>query len=486
MDRQQFEEIDRIFNPAGVAIIGASPGTDIATLAHMQKKIRDRLYPVNPRYTEIMGKKCYPSVQDIEAPVDFAIISINAAMVPAVIEQCIQKGIKAAHIYTAGFSETGLPEGAEMEKKLKETARGRIRVIGPNCFGIYCPKSGLAIVPESTEEEGGVGVIAQSGSVAESFAYFGRTKNLRFSKVISYGNAVDLDGPDFLEYMADDPDTKVIALYIEGEKSGQRLRQALSYAASKKPVIAIKGGLSEDGNRVARSHTGQLTGSPQVWRTLFKQCGAVQVNNFDDMVNTVIAFSHSTLPISNRVAMITSSGGFGVIQTDLCVSEGLDVPRFSEETLTNLRKLVPVAGTGIGNPLDAWPIFYKIFEKGGSLNDIIKIVAEDRNTDSLVFLFDQFRYLRRARKQEAVAHMQTVTGMMLEGADYCRGKMKKPVFLCVILDAYSEDEEDRKQNLLLRKAFADAGYPVYPTLHDGIKSLAKLYGYARDRGMTGR
>lgn len=484
MNKQHFHEIDSIINPSGVAIIGASPVADIATWAHIDKKINDRLYLVNPKYCEILGKKCYPSVLDIEAPVDFAIISINAAMVPAVIEQCVQKGIKAVHIYTAGFSETGLPEGIALEQKLKEAARGRIRIIGPNCFGIYCPKSGLAIVPESTEEEGSVGVIAQSGSVAESFAYFGQTKNLRFSKVISYGNAVDLDGPDFLEYLAEDPDTRVIALYIEGEKNGKRLREALSYAASKKPVIAIKGGLSESGNRVARSHTGQLTGTPQVWRTLFRQCGAVQVSNFDDMMNTVIAFSHPPLPRGKRVAMITNSGGFGVIQTDLCASEGLDVPRFSDETLTRLRKLVPVAGTAIGNPLDAWPIFYRIFEKDGSLADIIRIVAEDKNTDSLVFLFDQFRYLRRARKQEVAGHMQTVIGMMLEGANYCRDVLKKPVFLCVILDPYSEDDEDRKYNLLLRNAFAGAGFPVYPTLHDGVKSLAKLYVYARAKGLA--
>lgn len=170
----------------------------------------------------------------VPVPVDYVIISVSAAMVPDVIQDCIRKGVKAAHIYSSGFAETGIKECIELENRLKAVSAGKIRIIGPNCFGIYCPKSGLAIVPESPEEEGGIGVIAQSGSVAESFSYYARVKNLRFSKVVSYGNAIDLDCPDFLDYMADDPQTNIIALYIEGARDGPRLRKSLSYAAGKK------------------------------------------------------------------------------------------------------------------------------------------------------------------------------------------------------------------------------------------------------------
>ena len=223
---------DYIFNPRNVAIIGASP-TDLATHAQTKTKIRERLYPVNPKYTEVRGKKCYPSILDVEAEIDYVIIVVSASLLPQVLEECIRKGVKVAQIYTAGFSETGIPERARQEEELKQMAKGKIRLIGPNCFGVYCPKAGLSIVPESPTEEGHIGIVAQSGSFAESFSYFAKTKNMRFSKVISYGNAVDLDGADFLEYLADDEDTKLIGFYVEGTKNGSRLTAALGRAAKK-------------------------------------------------------------------------------------------------------------------------------------------------------------------------------------------------------------------------------------------------------------
>jgi acyl-CoA synthetase (NDP forming) len=479
MNRQLYMEIDGFFHPHNIAIVGASPLGDMATRAHLRTKMRDRMFLVNPKYPELHGRKCYPSVLDIPGPLDYVIVSVNAGLVPKVIAECIDKGVKTAHIYTAGFSETGLAEGIELEKQIQKLADGKIRIIGPNCFGIYCPRSGLAIIPESSEEEGHVGVISQSGSVAESFSYFGKTKNIQFSKVVSYGNAIDLDCPDFLEYMADDPETKVIALYIEGSKNGRALKKALAYAATRKPIVAIKGGLTDNGNRVARSHTGQMTGTPEMWKSLFAQCGVVQVRNNDELMNATVAFSHAPLPRGNRVAMIANSGGFSVIQTDLCAAEGIEVPRFRDTSLQKLRQLVPLAGTSIGNPLDAWPIFFKVSQKRGNLADIIKAVASDENIDSLVFMFDQFRYFRRSLGKGAAEHMKVVIEMMLEGSNYCRDVLGKPVFLNACVDPFLEDEEDRNTNLVLKRAFEQAGYPVYPSSEVTIRALAGLYKYAR-------
>jgi len=482
MHNSQYGEMDRIFHPGTVAIIGASPNSDIATMAHMNTKIKSRLYPVNPKYKEILGRKCYESILDVPVPVDYVILSISAAMVPAVISDCIKKGVKAGHIYSSGFSETGLKEGIELENKLRELAQGKIRLIGPNCFGIYCPESGLSIVPESVEEEGGIGVVTQSGSVAESFSYYGKVKNLRFSKIVSYGNAIDLDCPDFLEYLADDPKTKVIAMYIEGARDGERLRKALNYAVARKPVVAIKGGLTDNGNRVARSHTGQMTGTPQVWRSLFAQCGVLQVNSYDELVNTMIAFSHTCLPESNRVALISNSGGFSVIQTDLCASEGLEMPKFSDETIGKLRKLVPLAGTSIGNPLDAWPVYYKVREDGGSIADIINVIASDRNIDALVVQFDQYRYIRRFFKDRVGDHINTLTGVILKGVKVVRSSINKPVLFSIVLDAYSENAEERNYSLMMKSAFEKEGFAVYPALDSAMRSVARLYQYAVQTG----
>jgi acyl-CoA synthetase (NDP forming) len=461
---------DYIFNPESVAVIGASPD-DPATLAQMSTKIRDRLFLVNPKYTEVRGQKCYPSILDVESEIHYALLQVSAPVVPQVLQECIKKGVKVAQIFTAGFSETGLPERIELEKKLKQMAQGKIRIIGPNCLGIYCPRSGLAIVPEAPLEEGQVAVVAQSGSVAESFSYFANTKNLRFSKVVSYGNALDLDAPDFLEYLADDPDTKIIAFYVEGTRNAARLKMALTKAAKQKPVIALKGGMTEQGMRAAAS---------PIWKSLFQQTGALQVESFDEMVNTVMAFDCSPLPSGKAVSLITNSGGFSVIQTDLCLKVGIEVPRFSQQTVEALSRWVPLAGTSIGNPLDAWPIYYKV-SSSGNLADIIQTAASDRNIHSLVFHFDQFRYLRRALGQGVGAHMKVLIELMVEGCQHAREKEKKPVVISISLDPYLEDEEDRNYNLMIKRAFTAKGFPVYANLEAAIRTLAHLYKFGHSR-----
>lgn len=470
---------DYIFNPRTVAVIGASPN-DIATRAQMQTKLKDRLYFVNPKYKEVMGKKCYPGILDVPSEIDYVIIVIGQAAIPAVLEDCIRKGIKVAQIFSAGYSETGIPEAIQREQELKKLAAGRIRLIGPNCLGVYCPHSGLAIVPEAPADKGHISVLAQSGSVTEYLSYFAVTKNLRFSKMVSYGNAVDLDGSDFLDYLADDPDTKIIAIYIEGAKNPGRLSAALTKAARQKPVIAIKGGMTEQGMRAAASHTAAMAGSPGIWRGIFRQAGVIQVDSFDEMVNTLVAFDKTTRPSSRKTALITNSGGFSVIQLDLCVSLGIEVPRFSDETIAALQSLVPRAGTGIGNPLDAWPIFYNV---GPTRNiaDITEIVASDQGIDTLVFHFDQFRYLRRIVGPDIETHMERLIELMVEGCERARDKAGKTVLISVSLDPYLEDVQDRYYNLTIKKAFSERGFPVYANLDGAMKALANLCRYGEVR-----
>jgi acyl-CoA synthetase (NDP forming) len=281
-----------------------------------------------------------------------------------------------------------------------------------------------------------------------------------------------------LEYMADDPATKAIALYIEGSKDGHRLKEALKYASVRKPVVAIKGGLTESGNRVAKSHTGQLTGAPQVWRSLFRQCGTIQVDNFEELTNAMIAFSHSPLPRGNRVGMITNSGGFSVIQTDLCAAEGLDAHRFSDSTLKKIRELVPLAGTSISNPLDAYPIFYNVTKDKPNIETAIKAIAMDENIDSLVIMFDQYRFLRRILGDKVEEHVGKMTSLMVSGSNYCREVIGKPVLISVSIDPFLEDEVDRRGNLKLKKAFEQADFPVFASSNVAIKALAALYKYS--------
>ena len=476
MKTQDAIEFEYIFNPRAVALVGASQDNGFLH-ALVNPKMKDKLYLVNPKYTELSDKKCYPSILDIKETIDYVVIAAPAPQVPKVLAECIEKGVKTAHIFTAGFSETGIQERIKLENEVKEIAKGKIRLIGPNCMGIYCSKSGLSFTFDASFEEGPIGVISQSGTFGVEFLNIGKIRNLKFSKVISYGNAVDLDCPDFLEYLADDPDTKVIALYMEGTRNGTRLKSALSRAARKKPVLALKGGVTEHGSRAAASHTGSLAGSPEIWSSIFKQTGVTQVEDFDELLNGALALTYSPFPTGKGTTIITNSGGFSVIETDTCVKAGLEVPQFQNETLSELRKLVPVAGTSIGNPLDAWPIFYNLSGTAGNLADVIKILAKDRNIHSIVLHFDEINYLRYVLGSAFERHLNELVKLLVNGCQYARDEIGKPVIVCISLEAYSQDEEDRKYHLMVKKAFEDQGFPVYPTLKDSIKALFNLYRY---------
>jgi len=467
------KEFDYIFNPKSIAVIGASHTDDFTRSLMKTEKTRDNLFLVNPNHKELFGKKCYPSILDIEEEVDYVVIAVSALLVPQILRDCIEKGIKVAHVFSSGFSETGIAKRIKLEHELKEITKGKIRLIGPNCFGIHCPKSGLSFNPEASTEEGPVGVVSQSGTFADLFIDIGKIRNIKFSKVISYGNGIDLDCPDFLEYLAEDDETKVIALYIEGIRDGRRLKSALREAASKKPIVALKGGVTEHGSRAAASHTGSLAGSPQIWRAFFEQACVVQVESFDELVNTILAISCSPLPSGKGVSIITHSGGFSVLETDICVKAGLEVPQFGEKTLRKLKKLVPVAGTSIRNPLDAWPLYYR----SSDLRDTIKAIALDENIHSLVLHIDELKYWRQILAEELEGFVRKILGFMIDACEYARDEIKKPVMICVSLESYSEDEEDRKCHLMVKKEFENKGFPVYPTLDGAIKTLANLYKY---------
>jgi acetate---CoA ligase (ADP-forming) len=471
--------LDDVFFPRSVAVIGSSP-TEFYTLSMLITKMRDRLYPVNPKYREIGGRKCYASVLDIEGPVDYVIFDLPTRNAVNAARECVQKGVKVIHSFTSGFSETGLKEGIELEKELLSVVKGKARFIGPNCMGIYCPKSGLSFHPGATNIEGNIGVISQSGTFAQSFVHAGKTRHIHLSKCVSYGNALDLDCPDFLEYMADDTDTRVIALYIEGIKDGRRLRSALTYASSKKPVIVLKGGVTEQGSRVASSHTASLAGSAQTWSTMFKQAGAVQVDDFEDLLNAAAAFSQSEPPQGKGVAIITYSGGFGVVQSDMCVKAGLDIPKFSPGAIEELRRFVPGQGTMLGNPLDTWQVFYNYKDDEPGLDDVLRIVSSEKDIHSVVIQFDIIRFMLPRWGAEFETRFNMVTGKMIKGLQTARAKGKMAM-ISMFLDPYAESEKERQYSQQFKKRCETEGFPVYGLLSAAVKTIAIAYRYTELR-----
>ena len=310
---------------------------------------------MNPKTDEVNGLRCYPSVLDCPDPVDHVICQIPAPAAPGLLDQCIEKGVRSIHFFTAGFSETGDEEMAAMEREMVAKARAAgLRIIGPNCMGLYVPGTGLAFMGGFPSEPGNVFLLSQSGANAGDIVQRLAPRGVRFSKAISYGNGADLLAHDFLDYAASDPQTEVVTAYIEGVRDGRRFVDALRRCAAVKPTILLKGGLTAAGARAANSHTGSLAGSSEVFEALCRQTGAVRAQTMEELHDLVIATTTGLRRVRGPgVALIAGGGGYAVLSADRIALTGLELPPLPEETQRALREFIPVAGTSVRNPIDA-------------------------------------------------------------------------------------------------------------------------------------
>lgn len=312
-----------------------------------------RIYPVNPNAQEILGLRCYPSVTSLPEVVDLAIVVVPPALAAPVVRECAEKGVKAAILFTAGFSELGTEEGRERGAELMAAVRsGQLRMLGPNCMGVYVPKSGLGSFPDMPSEQGPVAFVSQSGSLSNRLVWSGGERALAFSKVVSVGNQDDLETSDFLEHLAEDPETEIIAAYIEGAKDGRRLWRALTAAARRKHLVVWKVGRTRSGARAANSHTGALAGEAEVWSGMLRQAGAIQVRDLDELLDILVALRHLGRPTGDHMAIVTGPGGPAVSAADACEEAGLELADLAEETKTRLRDVVASTGTSVQNPVD--------------------------------------------------------------------------------------------------------------------------------------
>ncbi len=354
--RQQ--SLDFLFHPNSLALVGITTAkTWHWTLTFLEGLMEigfDRpLYLVNPKGGEIRGHNIYTSLKDVPGSIDYVIGLVNAQVAPGLVEECAEKGVKAIHFCTAGFSETGDADRAKLESQLAEIARNKgIRILGPNCMGIYCPKSRLSFSPAFPKESGPVGVISQSGGNAIFLVRQAALRGVRFSKVISYGNACDINESDLLEYLVNDADTRIIALYIEGTRDGKRFRRAMEEAAKQKTVILLKGGATEGGARAAAGHTASLSGSRTTWDAICKQLGIISVTGIEQMIDVLVTLLFLPLPKGRNAVLFGAGGGASVLIADEFESRGLRVPPLPPETIAQLREFTPVAGNILRNPVD--------------------------------------------------------------------------------------------------------------------------------------
>jgi len=350
------KSLDSLFKPRSVAVIGASKTAGKIGHAILRNMIdcgyKGTLYPVNPKETEILGLRCYPSISAIPGPVEAAAVAVPAKLVLDVVEECGRKGVRSLVVVTAGFREVG-KEGLDLEKQLVEvTRRYGMTMVGPNCLGVMDTHTPLnASFSAGFPHRGDIAFISQSGALCAAILDWSLDLGIGFSKFVSVGNKAVLSELDFIRDAAEDDYSKVILCYIEDVKDGEAFFEESSRASLKKPIVIIKSGTSQAGAQAASSHTGALAGSNLAYDTAFRQAGIIRARTMEELFDYATAFATQPVPAGRRVAIVTNSGGPGIIATDQVEAQGLVMARFQKETLDGLREFLSPAAN-IYNPVD--------------------------------------------------------------------------------------------------------------------------------------
>lgn len=472
------DHLEALFRPRSIAVVGASSNKQSQGYEFVQALVEagfaGAIYPVNPRLEELLGLKAYPNLQSIPEDVDYVISAVPAMAVLELVEGARAKGVRLIHFFTARFSETGREQASRLEQQLKERLQeAGIRAIGPNCMGLYYPQRKITFDPVLPLRPGAVGFLTQSGSHAFRFIMRGVDRGLGFSKVISYGNALDLNEADFLEHFAQDPDTQVIAAYIEGVRDGRRFFQALRRAAAAKPVIIMKGGRTEAGHAAARSHTASLASQRSVWQAALRQAGALEVRTLNEMLDLVLAFVHAGPARGNRVAVLGGAGGETVETADICNEAGLDVAPMPQEVRQSLKETIPNAWDWVGNPIDA-----SILEWGrNEALDVIRAMAQSPSYDAVLV---NARWLEHTLNREDGEQVFRKTLDLLKRLAKDYGKATA----MVMGEPESQQEERWKAVREARAELSAAGVAIYPDIERAARALGTYVRYLAERPLS--
>ena len=467
METNHHANLDAIFRPESVAFIGASNqtgkwGNHVLKRA-LNSGYRGRIFPINPRENRVLGLKAFPDVLDVPAEVDLAVFTVPAAHVPGIMERCVRKGVKGGVVITAGFSETG-PEGRALEEQAVRAARnGGLRFVGPNGMGIWSSAVSLNLSLDPVPSPGSLAFVSQSGTFGGSLAQIAGLKGYGLSKFISIGNQADLAGADYLTYLAQDHDTRVIALYMEGFKDGRRFFETAREVVKVKPILIYKGGKSAQGARATLSHTASIAGTDEVFDAMCRQAGIIRVNEVEHLFVAAEALVGQPLPRGNRVVVL-GSGGQGVVTVDACASHGLEIPELDAEAKLKIKAFLPPHAPTPSNPVD--------FAAGGRT-----AVDEARLIESLA----QLDYVDGIITNAPVTVFQSLSvaeqgRLGIEGAELLASipkKYGKPV-ITVKFRGLKGDE-------IITEILKSAGVPIFQTPEDCARAMAALVRYARIR-----
>jgi acetyl coenzyme A synthetase (ADP forming)-like protein len=350
--------LDPIFSPGSIAVIGASRRRDSIGFSLLHNLIFNEftgaLYPVNPQAHAIHSLKCYPSIGEVPDPVELAVVAVPRAGVQRAVEECIAKGVRGLVVITAGFSETG-EEGALHERRLRETVRAAgVRMIGPNCMGVINtdPAASLnATFAPTPAQRGTIGFVSQSGALGVAILNVAKDLGIGLTQFVSMGNKADVSGNDLIEHWEDDPQTRVIAMYLESFGNPRRFTEIAKRVTRKKPILIVKSGRTAEGARAATSHTGALAGTDVTVSAFLDQCGVLRANTIEELFDIARALDRCPLPAGDRVAIVTNAGGPAIMATDACVNLGLRMAVLGETTQGELRAFLPREAS-VANPID--------------------------------------------------------------------------------------------------------------------------------------
>lgn len=460
MNQNIREELEPLFYPKSIALVGISEVLTNVSYLFLNTLLEvgfPRIYPVNPKGGQILGVKVYPSIRDIPGEVDLALVTVPRKAVPAILRDCVEKGVKGAILYSGGFSEAG-PEGKKFEKMIVEIARkGVTRIIGPNCVGTYNPAAKL--IPQSIlpRESGPVGVISHSGFLFYYLVMLIANRGLKPSKGVSCGSDCDLTCVDFLEYLGQDPDTKIIVAYLEGIRDGRKLFRVAREISPSKPIIVLKGANTDAGRAASQSHTGTLAVPTAIWKSLCSQAGIISVDSFEQMMDVMVALHHLPHTKGKRVGIITTPGGLAVTSADACNELGLEIPTLRAETQKLLAEVVEKVGTSVNNPVDLGLI--GALAPDHYVKNAIQVVARDPNIDMILAAFTGPPLDDDVRDRKVADLLLSV---IAEGG--------KPTVICGATPQGWPRGELR--------FLAQSNVPVYPEPRRAVFALAKLAQYS--------
>ncbi len=461
--------LEPLFSPRSVAVVGVSKNTESQGFMYLRQLLEfpfhGPVYPVSIDEQEILGIRCFKTLRHITGPVDHVISCIPHHQALSLVEDCVFKNVRSVHFFTARMAETQMADRLDLEDRIVHLARqGGVRVIGPNCMGLYCPNVGLTFRFSLPKKPGYVAFVSQSGGNAADLEYQGAGRGLRFSKIISFGNAADLNESDFFDYLIEDPDTRVIAMYLEGVKQGRRFLDLLRRADGKKPVVLFKAGRTKAGTRAVISHTASMSGEFALWDAVCRQFGVVTVQSIQEMADVLLAFQFLTPSTGKRVLVMGGGGGGSVAAADVCESEGFEVPPLPPEMREEIRSFAPKVWSLISNPMDGSVM--------GSIDTMVAAFQTGTRWDGVDLLIGNSSAVWLLDDLQLAARHELSSQFLV---DLARGT-KKP--MVIYINSGDPTTKWRVESVLKAQELCrDAGIPVYPNIQRAARALAHFTRY---------